>query len=88
MVERAKTLRQIIEQLTEKYTPVVRNAFLAAIADVSNEVILNELIKAIEANNVEKAFKVLGLSDAAMRPLTAALADVFEQCGKPGNERL
>lgn len=77
----AKSLKQIIEQLTEKFTPVVRNAFLAAIADVSNTVVLNELIKAIEANNIEKAFKVLGLSDAAMRPLTAALESVFEQGG-------
>lgn len=77
----AKSLRRIIEELTAKYSPVIRNAFLAAIADISNEVILKDLIKAIEANDVNQAFRVLGMSDAAMRPLTAALAETFEAGG-------
>lgn len=77
----AKTLRQIIEELTAKYSPVIRDAFLAAIQDISNNVILADLIKAIEANDIERAFRVLGMSEAAMRPITAALATTFENGG-------
>lgn len=74
-------LHILIERLTEKMVPVVRNAFRAAIADVVDNVILADLIKAIEANDYQRAFKVLGMSDAAMRPLTAVLATVLEQGG-------
>lgn len=75
------SLDKIIERLTERFTPVIRNAFLAAIQDISDNVILMDLIKALEANDVQRAFRVLGLSEAALRPLTAALATTFEQGG-------
>lgn len=77
----AKPLHKIIEDLTARMVPIVRNAFLAAIADISDNVILIDLIRAIEANDYQRAFRVLGMSDAAMRPLTAALGAVFESGG-------
>lgn len=77
----AKSLHQIIAELTDTLTPVVRDAFLAAVQDVSDTVILQDLIKAIEQRDYQQAFRLLGMSDAAMRPLTAALGNVFETGG-------
>lgn len=76
-----KNLNQVLDALIEKLTPVVRDAFFAAIADVTNEVILTDLITAIEQEDYEKAFRTLGMSEGAMRPLTAALESVVEQGG-------
>lgn len=77
----AKSLHQIIADLVDKLSPALRNAFLASIQDVTDNVILADMIKAIEANDYQRAFRVLGLSDAAMRPITKALADIFETGG-------
>ena len=74
-------LHIIIERLTERLAPVVRNAFMQSIADISDNVILKDLIAAIEANDYQRAFRVLGMTEAAMRPLTAALASTFETGG-------
>lgn len=70
-----------IEQLIEQFIPVIRNAFAAAIRDVTNRAILVDVIRAIEGGDVEAAFRALGFSEAAMRPLTAAIEAAFEQGG-------
>lgn len=76
-----KSLHQIITDLTAKMKPVVRDAFLAAIQDIVDTVILVDLIKAIEAGDYQKAFQTIGMSPAAMRPLVKALATVYETGG-------
>lgn len=76
-----QSLEQTLEALVEKLTPVVRDAFLAAIADVSDETILKDLIAAIERQDYQGAFEQLGMSQASMRPLTRALEATFEQGG-------
>lgn len=75
------TLKQILDALLDRLQPVIRDAFYAAVADVTDEVILKDLIAAIELNDYQRAFKTLGMSDASMRPITAALENVFEQGG-------
>lgn len=75
------TERQILEALFARLAPTIREAFLTAIAGISDTVILRDLIASIEANDVEGAFRRLGFSQAAMRPITAALETVFEQGG-------
>lgn len=77
----ARTSRQVLEELIAKYTPVVRDAFLTAIAEVTSEVILSDLVKALEAGDVEAAFRTLGMSDAALRPISAALEIAYEAGG-------
>lgn len=75
------TIEQKLKLLIDRLTPVVRDAFLLAIADVSDRVILARLVTAVEAGNYTAAFETLGLSNAAMRPLTAALETSFETMG-------
>ena len=73
--------RQQLDALVDLFAPDIRSAFLAAIQDVTDTVLIEQLIAAIEAGDVEAAFRALGFSDGAMRPLTAAIERAFEQGG-------
>lgn len=75
------TPKQQLDALIDTFVPDLRSAFYAAIADITDSVIINQLIAAIEAGDVERAFRMLGFSDAAMRPLTAAIERAFELGG-------
>lgn len=75
------TPEQRLDALIDLFTPEIRKAFLAAIQDVTDTVIIRQLIDAIELGDAELAFRVLGFNDAAMRPLTAALERAFETGG-------
>jgi hypothetical protein len=73
--------RQTLDRLINLFTKDIRSAFLAAIQDVADTVILRQVIAAIEAGDVEAAFRALGFSEAALRPITAALERSFETGG-------
>jgi hypothetical protein len=75
------TPRQELDQLADKMTPVIRDAFLAAIGEIRDDVILKDLVKAITAGDYDEAFRTLGFSEAAMRPMIAAITAEFEQAG-------
>ncbi len=75
------TPRQQLDGLIDLFVPQIRAAFLAAVQDVVDNVILKQVIDAIQSGDVEAAFRALGFSDAAMRPLTAAIEHAFEQGG-------
>lgn len=77
----AKSLNQILDDLVLKLSPKIRDAFQAAIQGVNDTTILNDLIAAIQAGDYEKAFQTLGMSNASMRPITAALQNIFEDGG-------
>src|SRR5882757_5114258 len=75
------TPRQQLDALIDLFAPQIRIAFLAAIQDIVDNAILNQVIEAIDQGDVEKAFIVLGFSTAAMRPLTAVIETAYEQGG-------
>lgn len=75
------TPRNILEALIDRFIPIIRKAFLAAIQDVADNAILNAMITAIEAGDVEAAFRAVGFSEAALRPLTREIETAFEQGG-------
>lgn len=76
-----QTLAQKTLDMIDRFTPVIREAFYAALADIKDAVILNRVIEAIEAGDVVAAFEALGFSQAAMRPLTAVVEQAFETGG-------
>ena len=78
---RKKTLHQTINALIERFAPEIAEAFRVSIADVVDRVVLNDVIRSIELGDAERAFKVLGMTEAAMRPLSAALERAFEAGG-------
>lgn len=75
------TPKQQLDALADLLVPDLRSAFFAAIEDITDNVLITQLITAIEAGDVEQAFQMLGFSDAAMRPLTAAIERAFETGG-------
>jgi hypothetical protein len=77
----AKSLEQILDDLVATLSPKIRDAFQAAIQGVDDQVILADLIAAIQAGDYEAAFQTLGMSKASLRPITAALQTIFEQGG-------
>lgn len=75
------TPREKLDALVNLFGDDLRSAFLAAIQDIVDTALLVDVIAAIEQGDAEAAFRALGFSDAAMRPLTAALERGFEQGG-------
>lgn len=75
------TPRQKLDALVDLFAPEIRKAFLAAIQDVVDNAIIKQIIEAIESGDIDAAFRTLGFSDAAMRPLTAVLERLFETGG-------
>lgn len=75
------TPRQQLDALLDSQPPQVAAAFRAAIQDVVDNVILAQVVDAIERNDVEAAWRALGYSRAVMNPLVLALEQVFSQGG-------
>lgn len=78
---RRKSLRQQLDDLVSQFIPEIRSAFEAAIQDIVDNVILSQVIDAIQTGDAEKAFRSLGFSEAAMRPISAAIERAFEVGG-------
>lgn len=75
------TPRQRLDDLINLFVPRIRAAFYAAVENVVDNVILNEVIAAIELGDLDRAFRSLGVSPGALRPLTASLENAFEDGG-------
>jgi hypothetical protein len=73
--------RQILDALVELFVPDIRSAFDAAIQDVTDNAVIKSMIAAIQGGDVDAAFRALGFTPAAMRPLTAAIERAYEQGG-------
>ncbi|RUW55608.1 head morphogenesis protein [Mesorhizobium sp. M1A.F.Ca.ET.072.01.1.1] len=73
--------REILDALIDLFVPDIRSAFLGAMQDVVDNAIINAMVKAIGEGDLEAAFRALGFSDAAMRPITAAIERAYEQGG-------
>lgn len=80
MARRTSAAKQLA-QLAERFEPVIRDAFLAAIDDITNRAVLGEIVTAIQDGDINRAIASLGLDDAAFRPLVAAVEQAFETGG-------
>lgn len=70
-----------LTRLIEYYTPEIKNAFLSSIQDVKDTVVLDRLIEAIKMGDPIAAFEALGLTTAALRPITQMVERAFEAGG-------
>lgn len=73
--------RTILEKLIDLFFPQIRAAFLAAIQDVVDSVLLLQVTRAIQEGDAIKAFQVLGMSPAALRPIVASIEAAYERGG-------
>jgi hypothetical protein len=76
-----RTRKKTLQDLIDQFIPEIRKAFQAAIENVVDNVIIKDVIDAIEAGDINAAFRALGFSDAAMRPITVAIERAFEAGG-------
>lgn len=76
-----RKLRRQLNELIDRFTPDIRDAFLASVVDVTDTAALNAIIDAIRAGDVLRAFRATGMSPAAMRPLTRMVETAFETGG-------
>lgn len=73
--------RRKLDKLIDLFQPRIRDAFMAAVRDVVDNVILADIIRAIENGDPIRAFELLGFNQSAMRPITRMIEDAFETGG-------
>lgn len=73
--------RPTLEALLKLLTAEMQSAFLMAIQGVVDQVVLQQVIDAVVAGDVDKAFELLGFNPAALRPITAAIERMYERSG-------
>jgi hypothetical protein len=70
-----------LKKLLEMFIPEIRNAFLASIQDIVDNIVLNEIIEAIKDGDIEKAFRRTGMTETALRPIMMTIERAFETGG-------
>lgn len=73
--------KQTLLDLIDRFTPVIRRAFLASIQDIKDTARLSQIEASLRAGNVDAAVRSLGLDTAAFRPMSAAVEQAFEAGG-------
>lgn len=71
-----------INKLIEQLEPVIRGAFLAAVADVRSEAQLALLVGAIERGDIDGAIRVLNIRPEMFAPLDDALRAAYLEGGR------
>jgi hypothetical protein len=74
-------LMQEFDALLDRLAPDIARAFREAIRDITDNVILRQVIEAIERNDFEGAFRALGVAPASFNGLFTSLQAAFEAGG-------
>lgn len=76
-----KSVSKMLLSMADDWVPEIREAFIEAMRGVSDTVVINNVAAAIQAGDLDRAFRLMGLNAAAMRPVTAAIERAFEAGG-------
>jgi Phage Mu protein F like protein len=60
---------------------LIADAFFRVVGDIINDTQINEIIKAIDENDLERVLRALGVQEAVWEPLTDALSDAYKAAG-------
>lgn len=74
------TEHQLLE-LLDKYAPAIRDAVLSGIRDIRDNARLADIIRMIEANDVDGALRALGYNPAVFNKYYLMMMQAFEQGG-------
>jgi len=80
-VARKPTQQQVIDDLLNRYDPIIAQAFRKAVEDVQNSVDLQRLIAALSAGDLNAAVNALHLDAAAYGPLVEAIRQAYGESG-------
>jgi hypothetical protein len=75
------TNRQIFEELIARYDPIIREAFLAAIDDIRNSIVLRVVVERLERGDVSGAIDAMHLDAEAFARLEMAIAEAYNAGG-------
>lgn len=73
--------RSDLDQLLDKYEPMLQQAFLDAIADIRSRVVLKRLVERLERGDVFGAIEVLQLEPEAFGRLELVIAEAYNAGG-------
>jgi hypothetical protein len=59
----------------------VRDAFLRVIGNIIDDTILQDIVRALEAGNIEAVFRALGVQESVWEPLIDAIEDAYKAAG-------
>lgn len=70
-----------IEALINRFIPEIRAAFVAVIRDLADAALIAEMVRYIEAGDAVGAFRALGMTETALRPIVTTIEAAFEAGG-------
>lgn len=70
-----------IEQLAQTWEPRVRDAFLAAVRQVIDQIDISALVRALQNNDISAALRIVQMDPAHLSPLAIAMQDAFNAGG-------
>lgn len=73
--------RERFEILVAQFEPLVRKAFLDAIADISSNIVLRRIVERLEKGDISGAIDAMFIEEAAFNPLEEALRQAFNAGG-------
>lgn len=76
----AANLTRILE-LVDNFTPILRRAFLASIADVRDNAELDRIVRALEAGDIDGALRAVHLDPASFAPMDLAVTEAYRAGG-------
>lgn len=73
--------RSAFEQLLDKYEPLIRDAFLAAIKEIKDQIVLKRLVERLERGDIAGAIDVLQIEAEAFGRLELAIGEAYNAGG-------
>lgn len=74
-------INRTLKEIEQKYGPKVARAFADAVDDITDSVVLQRVIDALEGGDVQRAMDVLNIDEAAFSSLRQQLALAFAESG-------
>jgi len=77
-----RSTRDIIAELIAKFEPVVQNAFLAAVDEIRNAVVLREVVERLERGDIAAALDAMHIDREAFAQLELSIAEAYNAGGQ------
>lgn len=70
-----------LNKLIDAWDPILQKAFIDSIANIRDNVQIEQIVKALQDGSMEAAMKAVGINPVMFRPMDRAIASAFEAGG-------
>ena len=70
-----------LNRLIDAWDPILQKAFLDSIKNVTDQVQIDQIVKALQDGSLEAAMRAVGINPVLFRPMSKALENAFEAGG-------